>query len=148
MKCKFLSEFKDFAVRGNVMDMAVGVIIGGAFGKIVSSLVADVFMPLVSLLVGGIDFTNWFIQLGNREVIYDTLAKAKEAGVAVLSFGNFFQVTFDFIITAFCIFLFVKAINAFKKKEEEKPAAPAPEPAPSKEELLLTEIRDLLKNKQ
>ena len=148
MKCKFLSEFKDFAVRGNVMDMAVGVIIGGAFGKIVSSLVSDVFMPLVSLLVGGIDFTNWFIQLGNREVIYDTLAKAKEAGVAVLSFGNFMQVTFGFIITAFCIFLFIKGVNAFKKKEEEKPAEPAPEPAPSKEELLLTEIRDLLKNKQ
>ncbi len=148
MKSKFLSEFKEFAVRGNVIDMAVGVIIGGAFGKIVTSLVSDIFMPLISLATGGIDFTNWFIQLGGRDVqIYDTLAKAQEAGVAVLSFGNFLQVLFDFIIVAFCIFLFIKLINSMKKKKEEEPAAPAPEPAPSKEELLLTEIRDLLKNK-
>lgn len=148
MKSKFLSEFKEFAVRGNVIDMAVGVIIGGAFGKIVTSLVSDIFMPLISLATGGIDFTNWFIQLGGRDVqIYDTLAKAQEAGVAVLSFGNFLQVLFDFIIVAFCIFLFIKLINSMKKKKEEEPAAPTPEPAPSKEELLLTEIRDLLKNK-
>ena len=148
MKSKFLSEFKEFAVRGNVIDMAVGVIIGGAFGKIVTSLVSDIFMPLISLATGGIDFTNWFVQLGGRDVqIYDTLAKAQEAGVAVLRFGNFLQVLFDFIIVAFCIFLFIKLINSLKKKKEEEPAAPAPEPAPSKEELLLTEIRDLLKNK-
>lgn len=147
MGSKFLSEFKDFAVRGNVVDMAVGVIIGGAFGKIVTSLVSDVFMPVISLAVGGIDFTNWFVQLGGREKIYDTLAQAQEAGVAVLSFGNFLQVTFDFIITAFCIFLFVKLINSLKKKEAEKAAEPAPVPTPSKEEILLTEIRDLLKNK-
>ncbi len=147
MKSKFLSEFKEFAVRGNVIDMAVGVIIGGAFGKIVTSLVSDIFMPLISLATGGVDFTNWFVQLGGRDVeIYDTLAKAQEAGVAVLSFGNFLQVLFDFIIVAFCIFLFIKLINSLKKKEEA-PAAPAPEPTPSKEELLLTEIRDLLKNK-
>ncbi len=148
MKVKLLSEFKDFAMRGNVVDMAVGVIIGGAFGKIVTSLVSDIFMPLISLAVGGIDFTNWFIQLGGREQIYDTLAKAQEAGVAVLSFGNFLQVVFDFTITAFCIFLFIKLINALKKKKEEAPAEPAPAPEPSNEEKLLAEIRDLLKNKQ
>ncbi len=142
---KFLSEFKDFAMRGNVVDMAVGVVIGGAFGKIVTSLVSDIFMPLISLAVGGVDFTNWFVQLGGRDVkIYDTLAQAQEAGVAVLSFGNFIQVVFDFIIVALCIFLFIKALNALKKKKEEEPA---PAPAPSKEEVLLTEIRDLLKNK-
>ncbi|MBR0502259.1 MAG: large conductance mechanosensitive channel protein MscL [Paludibacteraceae bacterium] len=142
---KLLSEFKDFAMRGNVVDMAVGVVIGGAFGKIVTSLVSDIFMPLISLAVGGVDFTNWFVQLGGRDVkIYDTLAQAQEAGVAVLSFGNFIQVVFDFIIVALCIFLFIKALNALKKKKEEEPA---PAPAPSKEEVLLTEIRDLLKNK-
>ncbi len=142
---KILSEFKDFAMRGNVVDMAVGVVIGGAFGKIVTSLVSDIFMPLISLAVGGIDFTNWFVQLGGRDKqIYDTLAQAQEAGVAVMSFGNFLQVVFDFIVVAFCIFMFIKALNSMKKKEEE---APAPAPAPSKEEVLLTEIRDLLKNK-
>ncbi len=142
---KLLSEFKDFAMRGNVVDMAVGVVIGGAFGKIVTSLVSDIFMPLISLAVGGVDFTNWFVQLGGRDVkVYDTLAQAQEAGVAVLSFGNFIQVVFDFIIVALCIFLFIKALNALKKKKEEEPA---PAPAPSKEEVLLTEIRDLLKNK-
>lgn len=141
---KFLSEFKEFAMRGNVVDMAVGVVIGGAFGKIVTSLVSDIFMPLISLAVGGIDFTNWFVQLGGRDKqVYDTLAQAQEAGVAVLSFGNFLQVVFDFIVVAFCIFLFIKGLNALKRKKEEAPA----EPAPSKEEVLLTEIRDLLKNK-
>ncbi|MCQ2211429.1 MAG: large conductance mechanosensitive channel protein MscL [Paludibacteraceae bacterium] len=145
---KFLSEFKEFAMRGNVVDMAVGVVIGGAFGKIVTSLVSDIFMPLISLAVGGIDFTNWFVQLGGRDKqVYDTLAQAQEAGVAVLSFGNFLQVVFDFIVVAFCIFLFIKGLNALKRKKEEAPAEPAPEPAPSKEEVLLTEIRDLLKNK-
>ena len=142
---KLLSEFKDFAVRGNVVDMAVGVIIGGAFGKIVTSLVSDILMPLISLAVGGIDFTNWFVQLGGREEkIYDTLKEAQEAGVATFNYGNFLQVTFDFIIVAFCIFMLIKVVNKLKKKEEEAPAAPA---APSKEEVLLTEIRDLLKNK-
>lgn len=141
---KLLSEFKDFAVRGNVVDMAVGVIIGGAFGKIVTSLVSDILMPLISLAVGGIDFTNLFIQLGGRETIYKTLKEAQEAGVATFNYGNFLQVTFDFIIVAFCIFMIIKLINKMKKKQEEAPAAPA---APSKEEVLLTEIRDLLKNK-
>lgn len=147
---KFLSEFKEFAMRGNVVDMAVGVIIGGAFGKIVSSLVSDVFMPLISLAVGGVDFTNWFVQLGKRdEQIFDTLKEAQDAGVAVLSYGNFLQTVFDFIIVALCIFLFIKGLNALnrKKKKEEEAAEPASAPEPTKEEVLLTEIRDLLKNK-
>ncbi len=142
---KLLSEFKDFAMKGNVVDMAVGVIIGGAFGKIVSSLVADVFMPIVSLAVGGIDFKNLFVALDGNT--YKTLAEAQEAGAATLSYGNFLQTVFDFLIVAICIFAFIKLINSFKKKEEEAPAAPAPAPEPTKEEILLTEIRDLLKNK-
>lgn len=142
---KLLNEFKDFAMKGNVVDMAVGVIIGGAFGKIVSSLVADVFMPIVSLAVGGIDFKNLFVALDGNE--YATLAAAQEAGAATLSYGNFLQTVFDFLIVAICIFAFIKLINSFKKKEEEAPAAPAPAPEPTKEEILLTEIRDLLKNK-
>ncbi len=143
---KLLNEFKEFAMKGNVVDMAVGVIIGGAFGKIVTSLVNDVFMPLVSLAVGGIDFSGLFIQLGG-DTKYETLAQAKEAGVATLSYGNFVQTVFDFLIVAICIFAFIKLINSFKKKEEAAPAAPAPAPEPTKEEILLTEIRDLLKNK-
>lgn len=142
---KLLNEFKDFAMKGNVVDMAVGVIIGGAFGKIVSSLVADVFMPIVSLAVGGIDFKNLFVALDGNE--YATLAAAQEAGAATLSYGNFLQTVFDFLVVAICIFAFIKLINSFKKKEEEAPAAPAPAPEPTKEEILLTEIRDLLKNK-
>lgn len=142
---KLLNEFKDFAMKGNVVDMAVGVIIGGAFGKIVSSLVADVFMPIVSLAVGGIDFKNLFVALDGNT--YKTLAEAQEAGAATLSYGNFLQTVFDFLIVAICIFAFIKLLNSFKKKEEEAPAAPAPAPEPTKEEILLTEIRDLLKNK-
>ena len=136
----FIQEFKDFAMRGNVMDMAVGVIIGGAFGKIVSSLVDDVLMPLVSLGTGGIDFTDLFINLGEGN--YSTLAAAKEAGAAVFAYGQFIQNILDFLIIALCIFLMIKAMNKLKKKKEEEPA-PAPEP--SNEEKLLGEIRDLLK---
>jgi large conductance mechanosensitive channel len=124
-------------MKGNLIDMAVGVVIGGAFGKIVSSLVADVIMPLVGLLVGGVDFTSlsW------------TLKEATEDAEAVtLNYGNFIQNVFDFLVIAFSIFVFLRIIfNLSKKKEAEKPAEPAPEPAPSKEEVLLTEIRDLLK---
>ena len=136
-----VKEFKDFAMRGNVMDMAVGVIIGGAFGKIVSSLVDDIIMPLVGKLTGGIDFTNLFINLGSEH--YDTLAAAKEAGAAVFAYGSFIQNIVNFLIIAFCIFMMIKGINKLSKKKEEEPAAP---PAPSKEEVLLTEIRDILKN--
>ena len=129
----FIREFKEFAMKGNVMDMAVGVIIGGAFGKIVSSLVDDILMPIVGMITGNIDFTSLAFQIGDGE----------EA--AVLKYGNFIQNTVDFIIVAFCIFLMLKAINKMnrKKAEPEAPAAPA---GPTQEELL-TEIRDLLKQK-
>ena len=129
----FVKEFKEFAMKGNVMDMAVGVIIGGAFGKIVSSLVDDILMPIVGMITGNIDFTSLAFQIGDGE----------EA--AVLKYGNFIQNTVDFIIVAFCIFLMLKAINKMnrKKAEPEAPAAPA---GPTQEELL-AEIRDLLKQK-
>ena len=137
----FIKEFKEFAVKGNVMDMAVGVIIGGAFGKIVTSLVNDVLMPIVGKLTGGISFTDLFVTLGDGE--FKTLAAAQEAGAAVLAYGQFIQNIIDFIIIAFCIFLMIKGMNKLKKKEEPAPEAPA---GPTQEELL-TEIRDLLKNK-
>ena len=137
-----LKEFKDFAMRGNVIDLAVGVIIGGAFGKIVASLVADVIMPPIGLLVGGVNFTDLKWDLKAAEVV-DGVEKA----AVTLNYGNFLQVTFDFIIVAFAIFMFIKGMNRLNKKKEEVPAPAAP-PAPSKEELLLTEIRDLLKEKK
>ena len=132
----FMGEFKAFIARGNVMDMAVGVIIGGAFGKISTSLVNDIIMPLISMLTGGIDFSGWKWVL--------KAAEGDAAEVAV-NFGSFIAVVLDFIIIAFAVFCMVKAINKFHKKKEEAPAAP---PAPSAEEKLLTEIRDLLKEKQ
>ena len=138
----FFKEFKEFAVKGNVMDMAVGVIIGGAFGKIVTSLVNDIIMPLVGKAVGNVSFTDLFINLSN-DTTYETLKAAQEAGVSVFAWGQFVQNIIDFLIIALCIFLMVKAINKTKKKEE-----PAPEPAPaepSEDVKLLTEIRDLLK---
>ena len=138
----FIQDFKAFALKGNVMDMAVGVIIGGAFGKIVTSLVNDVIMPLVSKAVGGVSFTDMFVNLTNNET-YHTLAEAQAAGVSVFAWGQFVQNIIDFLIIALCIFLMVKAINKAKKKEEPAPEAPK---GPSQEELL-TEIRDLLKNK-
>ena len=144
----FLKEFKEFAMKGNVMDMAVGVIIGGAFGKIVSSLVDDVLMPLVGKVVGNADFTGLFVNLTN-DTQYESLAQAKEAGVSVLAYGQFIQNIVDFLIVAFCIFMMIRTMNKLNKKEEA-PAepAPAPEPEPTKEEVLLTEIRDLLKEKK
>lgn len=132
-----LQEFKDFAVKGNAVDMAVGIIIGAAFGKIVSSIVDDMVMPVIGKLMGGVDFTGLFLNLGDGE--YQTLAAAKEAGAATLNYGNFIQTAIDFLIIAFAIFLMVKAINKMKKKEEEKPASP------SEDILLLREIRDSLK---
>ena len=133
---KFLEEFKAFAMRGNVLDMAVGVVIGGAFGKITTSLVNDIILPLISMLTGGIDFSNWKWVL--------KAAQGDAAEVAV-NFGNFIAVVLDFIIIALAIFCMLKAINKLHKKKEEAPAAP---PEPSAEEKLLTEIRDLLKEKQ
>ena len=132
----FITEFKEFAMKGNVMDMAVGVIIGGAFGKIVSSLVDNVLMPMVGMITGNIDFTTLSFQIGEGE------------GAAVLEYGKFIQSTVDFIIVAFCIFMMLKGINKLNRKKAEP--APAPEPeapkGPTQEELL-AEIRDLLKNK-
>ncbi len=135
----FLKEFKEFAMKGNVMDMAVGVIMGGAFGKIVTSMVDDVIMPLVGKMMGGVNFSDLFVNLGDKD--FATLAEAKAAGAAVLAYGSFVQNVIDFLIIAACIFLMVKAMNKLTKKKEEAPA-PA---EPSAEEKLLTEIRDLMK---
>jgi len=133
-----LKEFKEFAMRGSVVDLAVGVIIGGAFGKIVSSLVDDIIMPPIGYITGGVDFSQlkYVIQSGDEA-----------AGVAevAINYGNFINVMIQFIIVAFCIFILIKGLNSLKRKEEEAPAAP---PAPSNEEVLLTEIRDLLRAKQ
>ena len=142
----FLQEFKQFAMKGNVVDMAVGVIIGGAFGKIVTSLVNDVIMPPIGYLTGGVDFKDlkWVI----REAVEATDTTAALAEVS-LKYGAFIQQIIDFLIIAFSIFLFVSLIKKLsEKKKVEEPAAPAPPPAPSKEEVLLTEIRDLLKEKK
>lgn len=155
-KSTFLQDFKAFAMKGNVIDMAVGVIIGGAFGKIVTSVVNDLIMPTVGMLVGGVNFSD--LKLTMKEGVPEKLNEAGEVIEAAvpavtLNYGNFLQQTFDFLIIAFCIFLMVKGIaklNNMKKKEEEAPAEPTPAPAPepSAEEKLLTEIRDLLKDKQ
>ena len=139
----FIKEFKEFAVQGNVMDMAVGVIIGGAFGKIISSLVDDIIMPLIGKLTGGVDFTNMYIALSDKITDGMALEKAKEVG-AVFAYGQFIQNIVDFLIVAFCIFLMLKGINKMaKKKKEEEAAAPA---GPTTEELL-TDIKELLKKK-
>lgn len=135
-------EFRDFAMKGNMMDLAIGVIIGAAFGAIVSSLVDDVFMPLIGLLLNGIDFSNLFIVLSNpKNVPVPSLAAAKDAGVATLNIGLFINAVVKFVIIAFVLFLVVKGVNSMKKKEAAAPAAPA---APTREVLLLTEIRDAL----
>ena len=124
-----LKEFKEFAMRGNVVDMAVGIIIGAAFGKIVSSLVSDVIMPPIGMLMGGVSFSDLAIALGEGE------------NAASINYGVFIDTVISFLIVAFAIFMLIKAMNSMKKKEEEKPAEP---PKPSAEEALLTEIRDLL----
>lgn len=147
-----LSDFKAFAMKGNVIDMAVGVIIGGAFGKIVTSVVNDIIMPPIGLLVGGVNFTDLKLVLKEAQPAELNAAGevVKEAVEAVtLNYGNFLQQTFDFLIIAFSIFLFVSLIKRIteRKKAEEPAPAPAPAPEPSNEEKLLTEIRDLLKNK-
>ena len=137
-----LKEFKDFAMRGNVIDMAVGIIIGGAFGKIVSSLVSDIIMPPIGLLIGGVNFTDLTATLRPATVVNGVVEKA----AVTLNYGNFLQTTFDFLIIAFAIFLFVKGINKLTHLKKEAAAAEPPAP-PSKEEVLLTEIRDILKQK-
>lgn len=132
-----ISEFKEFAMKGNVMDMAVGIIIGGAFGKIISSLVDDIIMPVVGKLLGGVDFSGLFLNLGEGD--FSTLAAAREAGAATLNYGSFIQTAIDFLIIAFAIFMMIKAMNSVRKVDEEAPAEPPVE------QVLLSEIRDLLK---
>ncbi|MDH4331546.1 MAG: large-conductance mechanosensitive channel protein MscL [Desulfobulbaceae bacterium] len=131
-----MKEFKEFAVKGNVVDMAVGIIIGAAFGKIVSSFVGDVIMPPIGALLGGVDFSN---------LAFTVKEATGELPAVVIAYGKFIQTVVDFTIIAFAIFIAVKAINSFKRKEEEAPAAP---PAPSAQEVLLAEIRDLLKERK
>ena len=138
---KFFNEFKEFAVKGNAVDMAVGVIIGGAFGKFVTSIVNDIIMPPIGWLIGGVKFTDLKCDLPSMDL------GVKKLEPVTINYGQFLQTIFDFVIIAFCVFLLVKGINKLarkKAKEEAKPAAP---PAPSAEEKLLTEIRDLLKEK-
>lgn len=133
-----LKEFQKFALKGNVVDLAIGVIIGAAFNKIVSSLVEDVFMPLIGFITGGLDFSNYFVQLAGEKA--GTYAKAKEMG-AVIGYGNFITITINFLIVALVLFFVVKGINRLKAKQEAEPEKP------TKEQVLLTEIRDLLARK-
>jgi large conductance mechanosensitive channel len=134
-----LKEFKDFALRGNVVDMAIGIIIGGAFGKIVSSLVNDIIMPPLGKITGNVDFSSLFVNLSGKA--YDSIAAAKQAGAATVNYGVFLNTVIDFVIVAFAIFWMVKLMNAAKKKEEAKP------PEPPAQEKLLSEIRDILKKR-
>lgn len=140
---KLVDEFKAFAMRGNVVDMAVGIIIGGAFGKIVSSVVADVIMPPIGLLMGGVSFVDLKFTL--KESVLNAAGEVMAQAVSI-NYGNFIQTTVDFLIIAFAIFMMIKAMNSIKKKQDAPVAAPAP-PPPTKEEVLLGEIRDILKNK-
>ena len=148
---KFLNEFKTFAMRGNVIDLAVGVVIGGAFGKITTSIVNDIIMPVIGVLTGGLNFSDWKIVL--KEAVTSVGAEGEvivDAAEVAITFGNTIAVILDFIIIAFAVFCMVKGINSLHRKKEEEPApAPEPEPipAPSAEEKLLAEIRDLLKEK-
>lgn len=144
-----LKEFKEFAIKGNVVDLAVAVIIGGAFGKIVTSVVNDIIMPPIGKVMGGVNFSDLFINLDPSKLAKDgtaikSLAQAKDAGAAVVAYGSFINTVIDFTIVALCIFVIVKAMNSLQKKPA--PAAPvAPPPEPTKEERLLGEIRDILK---
>ena len=141
----FVKEFKEFAVKGNVMDLAVGVIIGGAFGKIIDSVVKDLVMPVVSAIIGQPDFSSLYVVLKGTVPENLPLEEARKIpDTSIFAYGNFITVAINFLLLAFVVFLLVKGINALKRKEEAKPSAP---PAPTKEEILLTEIRDLLKNK-
>ena len=146
-KSKFLQEFKAFAVKGNAIDMAVGVIIGGAFGKIVTSIVNDLIMPPIGWIIGGVNFKDLSLELPINPL---SVKEGVDPTPVTINYGNFLQTTIDFIIIAFCVFMLVRLIMKLSKKKEEEAAAPATPPAPpapSKEEVLLTEIRDLLKNK-
>lgn len=139
-----LKEFRDFIARGNVMDMAVGIIIGAAFTAIVKSMVDDLINPIISLFIGGIDFTNWFVVLGSGE--YATLAEAREAGAATFAYGAFMMAVINFVIIAFVVFMLVRYVNKVKKLAEKEQPAPAPEAPKGPSELdVLVEIRDALK---
>ncbi len=138
----FIKEFKEFAMRGNVIDLAVGVIIGGAFGKIVDSLVKDIVMPIVGRIVGGVDFRHLYVNLGSGT--YDSLEAAEKAGAPLVKYGAFINTAIDFLIIAFAIFVAIKAINKLKRSEPAPAAEPAPEPEDVK---LLREIRDALKQR-
>ena len=139
---KFFEEFKKFAMRGNVIDLAVGVVIGGAFGKITTSIVNDIIMPVIGVLTGGLNFGDWKIVL--KQAVLDAEGVVTNPEVAI-TFGNTISVILDFVIIAFAVFCLVKGINSLHRKKEEAPAAPPAPPEPSAEEKLLTEIRDLLK---
>ena len=138
-----IEEFKKFVMRGNVVDLAVGVIIGAAFGALVSSMVGDLIMPVIGAVTGGLDFSNYYLPLSSAVKTGQPLADAKKAG-AVLAYGSFITAALNFLIVAFVLFLVIQAMNRFKKKEDEKPAAPT---APTTSEKLLSEIRDLLKTR-
>jgi large conductance mechanosensitive channel len=138
-----LKEFREFAMRGNVVDMAVGIILGAAFGNIVTSLVNDILMPPIGLILGGVDFSSLYINLSDG--VYASLAAAQEAGAVTINYGLWLNTVIDFVIVAFAIFMVVRQMNRLKKKAEKAPAAPPP--APPREEVLLTEIRDLLKSR-
>lgn len=139
---KMLTEFREFAVKGNVVDLAIGVIIGAAFGRIVESIVSDLFMPIVGAILGGLDFSNYFVGLSSN-VTATSLAAAREQG-AVLAYGNFLTIVINFLIIAWILFMVVKGINRLRRNAASEPPAPA---APTKEEVLLTEIRDILAKK-
>lgn len=141
----FVKEFKEFAVKGSVMDLAVGVIIGGAFGKIIDSVVNDLIMPLISTVIGSVDFSNMYMVLKGSVTEGMALVDARKVpGAIVFAYGNFITVAINFLLLALAVFMLVKGINSLKRNQEAAPAAPA---APSKEEVLLAEIRDLLKSK-
>jgi large conductance mechanosensitive channel len=142
----FVKEFKEFAIKGSVMDLAVGVIIGGAFGKIIDSVVKDLIMPLISAVIGSVDFSNLYIVLKGEVAANLALEEARKVpDTVIFAYGNFITVAINFLLLALAVFMLVKGINAMKRKHEEAPKAPE---APSKEEVLLSEIRDLLKAKQ
>ena len=144
---KFFNEFKTFAMRGNVIDLAVGVVIGGAFGKITTSIVNDIIMPFISMLTGGVNFADWKWVLANEvSHLAEDGTKVVDTAEVAVTYGNTIAIILDFIIIAFAVFCMVKAVNSLHRKKEEPAPAPA-EPEPSAEEKLLTEIRDLLKEK-
>ncbi len=140
-----MKEFKEFAMKGNVADLAVGVIIGAAFGKIVTSMVNDILMPPIGKMMGGVNFSDLFINLDAAKGTFTSLKAAKDAGVAVIAYGSFINTVIDFTIVAFCIFMVIKAMNAMKRRPAPAAATPAAPPEPTNQEKLLGEIRDLLK---